>query len=45
MLLTHIVEKHGDELKGVEYVTTFKGLSLKYEQYKDRLNTKPNLDK
>lgn len=44
MLLTHIVEKHGEELKDVEYVATFKGLCLKYEQYMDRINTKPNLD-
>ncbi|XP_041468131.1 serine/threonine-protein phosphatase 4 regulatory subunit 3A-like isoform X1 [Lytechinus variegatus] len=44
MLLTHIVEKHGEELKGVDYVATFKGLSVKYEQFMDRINTRPNLD-
>ncbi|XP_071476221.1 serine/threonine-protein phosphatase 4 regulatory subunit 3-like isoform X1 [Diadema antillarum] len=44
MLLTHIVEKHGEELKDVDYVATFKGLKVKYEQYMDRINTKPNLD-
>ena len=45
MLLTHIVEKHGEELKDVDYVATFKGLSVKYEQFMDRINTRPNLDK
>lgn len=30
------VERHGERLKAVEYVETFKNMQIKYEQMKDR---------
>ncbi|XP_019606051.2 serine/threonine-protein phosphatase 4 regulatory subunit 3B [Rhinolophus sinicus] len=35
-LVTHIVEKFYKTLEWIEYVQTFKGLKMKYEQEKDR---------
>ncbi|XP_065772751.1 serine/threonine-protein phosphatase 4 regulatory subunit 3B-like [Muntiacus reevesi] len=37
-LVAHIVEKFYATLKSVEYVQTFKGLKVKYEQEKERQN-------
>ncbi|XP_047621561.1 serine/threonine-protein phosphatase 4 regulatory subunit 3B-like [Phacochoerus africanus] len=35
-LIAHIVEKFYETLESIEYVQTFKGLKIKYEQEKDR---------
>ncbi|VCX40181.1 unnamed protein product [Gulo gulo] len=35
-LITHIVEKFYKTLESIEYVQTFKGLKIKYDQEKDR---------
>uniref|UniRef100_A0A8C7A6P0 Protein phosphatase 4 regulatory subunit 3C n=1 Tax=Neovison vison TaxID=452646 RepID=A0A8C7A6P0_NEOVI len=37
-LITHIVDKFYKALESIEYVQTFKGLKIKYEQEKDRQN-------
>ncbi|XP_047571754.1 serine/threonine-protein phosphatase 4 regulatory subunit 3B-like [Lutra lutra] len=37
-LIIHIVEKFYKALESIEYVQTFKGLKIKYEQEKDRQN-------
>ncbi|KAG0202668.1 Platinum sensitivity protein [Mortierella sp. GBA30] len=34
-LIIHIVPSHGEQLKDIEYVTTFKALIRRYEQYQD----------
>ncbi len=40
-LIVHIAETHGQFLDGVDYVSTFKGIKLQYDQIMDRRNSKP----
>ena len=44
-LIVHIAETHGQFLDGVDYVSTFKGIKLKYDQHMDRLNSKPGVER
>ena len=44
-LCTHIVEEHIKELEGVDYVSTFKTLKFRYEQFQDKLKEKPGLER
>ncbi|XP_022110005.1 serine/threonine-protein phosphatase 4 regulatory subunit 3A-like isoform X2 [Acanthaster planci] len=43
-LIVHIEETYSNVFDAVDYVSTFKGLKLKYEQHLDRMNNKPNMD-
>jgi len=42
-LCVHVVEKYGARLDAIEYVRTFKGLKLQYEQHCDRLKDSPSV--
>ena len=44
-LCNHIVEEHIKDLDNVDYVNTFKTLKLQYEQFQDKLKTKPGLER
>ncbi|XP_019618676.1 PREDICTED: serine/threonine-protein phosphatase 4 regulatory subunit 3A-like isoform X1 [Branchiostoma belcheri] len=43
-LVAYVVETFYEQLKDVDYVNTFKGLKLRYEQHMDRQNVKSSLD-
>ena len=44
-LCTHIVEEHIKDLETVDYVSTFKSLKLRYEEFQDKLKEKPGLER
>lgn len=44
-LCLHIVEKFGTKLDKFDYVRTFKGLKLQFEQHQDRIKDRETLNK
>lgn len=44
-LCMHIIDKYGETLETVDYVRTFKGLRIQYEQYQERQKERNNIDK
>lgn len=44
-LCMHIIDKFGETLERIDYVRTFKGLRMQYEQHQERLKERNNIDK